>query len=52
MNQNLAFADYAVFIIYFIVVSAYGYTVYRKRKQDEQDAKAYFLAEGNLKYFS
>ncbi|MFW0737431.1 MULTISPECIES: sodium/sugar symporter [unclassified Flavobacterium] len=52
MNQTLAFADYAVFIIYFIVVSAYGYTVYRKRKQDEQDAKAYFLAEGNLTWWA
>ncbi|MBS7230375.1 sodium/sugar symporter [Flavobacterium psychroterrae] len=52
MNQNLAFADYAVFIIYFIVVSTYGYTVYRKRKQDEQDAKAYFLAEGNLTWWA
>lgn len=52
MNQNLAFADYAVFIIYFIVVSVYGYTVYRKRKQDEKDAKAYFLAEGNLTWWA
>ncbi|WP_394775832.1 sodium/sugar symporter [Flavobacterium sp.] len=52
MNQNLAFADYAVFIIYFIVVSTYGYTVYRKRKHDEQDAKAYFLAEGNLTWWA
>ncbi|OXG03373.1 SSS family solute:Na+ symporter [Flavobacterium araucananum] len=52
MNQNLAVADYAVFIIYFIVVSAYGFTVYRKRKQDEQDAKAYFLAEGNLTWWA
>ncbi len=34
MNQNLAFADYAVFIIYFIVVSVYGYTVYRKREKN------------------
>ncbi|MBS7255108.1 sodium/sugar symporter [Flavobacterium branchiicola] len=52
MNQNLAIADYAVFIIYFIVVSAYGYSVYRKRKQDEHDAKAYFLAEGNLTWWA
>ena len=52
MNQNLNFADYAVFIIYFIVVSVYGFTVYRKRKQDEQDAKAYFLAEGNLTWWA
>lgn len=52
MNQNLAFADYAVFIIYFIVVSAYGYSVYSKRKKDEHDAKAYFLAEGNLTWWA
>jgi SSS family solute:Na+ symporter len=52
MNQNLAFADYAVFIIYFIVVSTYGYTIYRKRKKDEHDAKAYFLAEGNLTWWA
>ncbi|MDR6760721.1 SSS family solute:Na+ symporter [Flavobacterium sp. 2755] len=52
MKSNLALADYAVFIIYFIVVSVYGYTVYRKRKQDEHDAKAYFLAEGNLTWWA
>ncbi|MEO8533980.1 MAG: sodium/sugar symporter [Flavobacterium sp.] len=52
MNQNLAFADYAVFIIYFIVVSSYGFTIYNKRKKDEQDAKAYFLAEGNLTWWA
>ncbi|QSB27245.1 sodium/sugar symporter [Flavobacterium sp. CLA17] len=52
MNQNLAFADYAVFIIYFIVVTTYGFTIYHKRKKDEQDAKAYFLAEGNLTWWA
>lgn len=52
MNNNLAFADYAVFIIYFIVVSTYGYTIYRKRKKNEHDAKAYFLAEGTLTWWA
>ena len=52
MNQNLAFADYAVFIIYFIVVSTYGYTIYRKREKNEHDAKAYFLAEGTLTWWA
>ncbi|MBC7407269.1 MAG: sodium/sugar symporter [Arcicella sp.] len=52
MNQNLVFADYAVFIIYFIVVSVYGYTVYRKREKNEHDAKAYFLAEGTLTWWA
>jgi SSS family solute:Na+ symporter len=52
MNHNLAFADYAVFIIYFIVVSVYGYTIYRKREKNEHDAKAYFLAEGTLTWWA
>ena len=52
MNHNLAFADYAVFIIYFVVVSVYGYTIYRKREKNEHDAKAYFLAEGTLTWWA
>ncbi|PIF69685.1 sodium/sugar symporter [Flavobacterium sp. 2] len=52
MNQNLTIADYAVFIIYFLVVSIYGYTIYRKREKNEHDAKAYFLAEGTLTWWA
>jgi SSS family solute:Na+ symporter len=52
MSQNLAFADYAVFIIYFVAVSAYGYMIYRKRERNEHDAKAYFLAEGTLTWWA
>ena len=52
MNQNLAFTDYMVFIVYFIVVSTYGYSIYHKRKKDEHDAKAYFLAEGTLTWWA
>ena len=52
MNQNLALADYLVFIIYFIIVAGYGYSIYRKRKKNEHDAKAYFLAEGTLTWWA
>lgn len=52
MNKNLAFADYAVFIIYFIIVAGYGYTIYHKRKRNEHDAKAFFLAEGTLTWWA
>lgn len=49
MNQNsLELTDYIVFITYFLVVSIYGYVIYRKREKNENDAKAYFLAEGKL----
>lgn len=52
MNQNLATADYIVFIIYFIIVAGYGYTIYHRRKRNEHDAKAFFLAEGTLTWWA
>src|SRR6476620_3926990 len=52
MNHNLAFTDYLVFIVYFVIVAGYGYTIYHKRKKDEHDAKAYFLAEGTLTWWA
>ncbi len=52
MNHNLATADYIVFIIYFIIVAGYGYTIYHKRKRNEHDAKAFFLAEGTLTWWA
>ncbi|WP_278035377.1 sodium/sugar symporter [Flavobacterium nitratireducens] len=52
MSSTLGFADYAVFIIYFLIVSVYGYIVYRKREKNEHDAKAYFLAEGTLTWWA
>src|SRR5215210_5916826 len=52
MNQNMVFTDYLVFIIYFVIVSVYGYLIYRKRKKDEHDAKAFFLAEGTLTWWA
>jgi SSS family solute:Na+ symporter len=52
MSNNLATTDYVVIILYFIIVSAYGYSIYRKRKKDEHDAKAFFLAEGTLTWWA
>src|SRR6195952_2454068 len=52
MPTGLTTADYAVFIIYFVIVSTYGYTIYHKRKKNEHDAKAYFLAEGTLTWWA
>src|SRR5690349_14630294 len=52
MSSSLEFADYAVFIIYFLIVSIYGYIIYRKREKNEHDAKAYFLAEGTLTWWA
>lgn len=52
MNNSLVTTDYVVFIIYFLVVSGYGYYIYRQRKKGEHDAKAFFLAEGTLTWWA
>ncbi|HSU52213.1 MAG TPA: hypothetical protein VLJ41_16515, partial [Segetibacter sp.] len=52
MKNGLTTLDIAVFVIYFVIVSVYGYSIYRKRKKDEHDAKAYFLAEGTLTWWA
>ncbi|RZK88353.1 MAG: sodium transporter, partial [Pedobacter sp.] len=44
--------DCAVFILYFIIVSAYGYYVYRSKKKKKTDTKDYFLAEGSLTWWA
>ncbi len=50
--HRLQRADYLVFFVYFIVVSAYGYYVYRKKKPVTTDSKDFFLAEGSLTWWA
>jgi SSS family solute:Na+ symporter len=45
-------ADYVVFFIYFIVVFAYGYYVYHKKKYAATDSRDFFLAEGSLTWWA
>lgn len=45
-------ADYAVFIVYFIAVSWYGYHIYRKKKSSTLNTKDFFLAEGSLTWWA
>ena len=52
MNSNLTGIDYIVFIVYFVIVAGYGYSIYLKRKKNEHDAKAFFLAEGTLTWWA
>jgi SSS family solute:Na+ symporter len=51
MNR-LHSADYIVFLIYFFVVSGYGYYVYHKKKKAQTDSKDFFLAEGALTWWA
>jgi len=45
-------ADYIVFFIYFILVSSYGYYIYRKKKTAGTGSKDFFLAEGSLTWWA
>src|SRR6187399_2160044 len=51
MNQ-LQTADYIVFFIYFIAVSAYGYYIYKRKKAATTSSKDFFLAEGSLTWWA
>ena len=42
--------DYIVFFIYFVIVSTYGWYVYKKKKHE--DSKDYFLAKDSLTWWA
>jgi SSS family solute:Na+ symporter len=45
--------DYVIFVIYFIVVTSYGYWVYsRKKIKGVSDSHDFFLAEGSLTWWA
>ena len=44
--------DYIVFLIYFVIVAAYGLYIYKKKKSVTGGSKDYFLAEGSLTWWA
>jgi solute:Na+ symporter, SSS family len=50
--QKLQNFDYLVFLFYFVLVSAYGYYIYKKKKTKESSTKDFFLAEGSLTWWA
>src|SRR5688572_20432005 len=52
MHASLEFSDYLVFLLYFILVSSYGYWVYQRKKKAITDTKDFFLAEGSLTWWA
>lgn len=50
--HTLHIADYIVFFLYFIVVTAYGVYVYRKKRSVNTSSKEFFLAEGSLTWWA
>ncbi|MFB3387061.1 sodium/solute symporter [Flavobacterium sp. LAR06] len=45
-------ADYIVFFIYFVIVTAYGMYIYRSKKTATTSSSEYFLAEGSLTWWA
>lgn len=50
--QKLQTLDYLVFLFYFVVVAAYGYWIYQRKKTAETSTKDFFLAEGSLTWWA
>src|ERR1700752_849584 len=51
--NTLQTADYIVFFVYFIVISAYGYYVYQKKRSVVGTTSTeFFLAEGSLTWWA
>jgi SSS family solute:Na+ symporter len=51
MNKLTA-VDYSVFLVYFVVVAAYGYWIYKRKQQTEASTTDFFLAEGSLTWWA
>ena len=51
-NNLLDTKDYIVFLVYFVIVAAYGLYIYNKKKSSSTGSKDYFLAEGSLTWWA
>jgi SSS family solute:Na+ symporter len=52
MKLGLEGVDYLIFAVYFLIVAAYGYWVYRHKGKKTEDSKDFFLAEGSLTWWA
>ncbi len=50
--KSLGTPDYIVFIIYFVLVSAYGLWVYKRKQSAQTSSTDFFLAEGQLTWWA
>ncbi|MDO3644142.1 sodium/solute symporter [Mucilaginibacter sp. L3T2-6] len=50
--KSLSSGDWAVFLVYFVIVSLYGWWVYKRKNKSDGTSKGYFLAEGSLTWWA
>ncbi|MFN3848339.1 MAG: sodium/sugar symporter [Spirosomataceae bacterium] len=52
MALGLETLDYIIFLVYFVIVSSYGYWIYKNKGKQSADSKDFFLAEGSLTWWA
>jgi len=50
--NSLGFYDIVVFLVYFLIVALYGWTVYRKKQAQKENSKDFFLAKDSLTWWA
>ena len=50
--RTLSNGDYIVFLVYFVIVAAYGWWVYKRKHNADATSNDYFLAEGSLTWWA
>ncbi len=50
--KTLSIGDWAVFLVYFVIVSLYGLWIYKRKNKSDGTSKGYFLAEGSLTWWA
>src|ERR1700748_2073785 len=50
--KTLSPGDWIVFLVYFVIVSLYGWWVYQRKNKKDGTSKDYFLAEGSLTWWA
>lgn len=50
--NSLGKYDYVVFLVYFLIVALYGWTVYRKKQAQKENSKDFFLAKDSLTWWA
>lgn len=52
MKLGLEPLDYMVFLIYFVIVTSYGFWVFKNKGRQNADSKDFFLAQGSLTWWA
>ena len=49
---TLSTTDFLVFFVYFVIIVAYGYWIYKRKQKESLNSQDYFLAEGSLTWWA